>query len=131
MECDIVVLLDTCALIFWTLDPDALTVKARKTIEASEQVGISAISLWEIGIKAKRKGLDLPLSFGDYVDRLRTVDGLDILPVDDRIWVANVDLDWDHRDPADRTIVATAMIHGLSLITSDARIQAFYTDTIW
>ncbi|HCP99998.1 MAG TPA: hypothetical protein DIT99_04585 [Candidatus Latescibacteria bacterium] len=56
---------------------------------------------------------------------------MNILPVDDRIWVANIDLDWDHRDPADRTIVATAMIHGLQLITSDSRIRSFYADTIW
>ena len=125
------ILLDTNALIFWTLDLGKLTDRADEAIRQAVKISISSISLWEVGIKNNKGMLELPLPFRDYVDRLRSIDHLDILPVNDQIWVTNVDLDWEHRDPADRTIVATAMIHNLSLITSDSRIRAFYSDTIW
>ena len=32
--------------------------------------------------------------------------------------------DWDHRDPADRLIVATARVYGARLLTNDERIRS-------
>lgn len=125
------IVLDTNALVFWTLDRDRLTHAALTAIEEEDQRVISSISIWEIGLKAKRKTLVLPLPVRDYVERLKRVEGLRILPVDDRTWLTNVDLDWPHRDPADRTIVATAMLNSSPLITSDARIRSFYQRSIW
>ena len=52
-------------------------------------------------------------------------------PVDVLTWIKNIELDWDHRDPADRTIVATASLHACPLVTSDSAIRAFYSQTIW
>ena len=92
---------------------------------------ISSISIWEIGLKVKRETLVLPLPVSDYVERLKRVEGLRILPVDDRTWLRNVELDWSHRDPADRTIVATAMLDSSPLVTSDATIRSFYQRAIW
>jgi len=40
------------------------------------------------------------------------------LPTADIAW-RSVSLDWEHRDPADRLICATALEHGLTLITRD------------
>jgi len=40
------------------------------------------------------------------------------LPSADIAW-RSVCLDWEHRDPADRLICATALEHGLTLITCD------------
>jgi PIN domain nuclease of toxin-antitoxin system len=56
---------------------------------------------------------------------------VEILPVDEKIWLKNLQLDWPHRDPADRTIVATATLFSCPLITSDRVIQSFYAETIW
>jgi PIN domain nuclease of toxin-antitoxin system len=41
------------------------------------------------------------------------------------IWLENLRLDWSHRDPADRTIVATARIKSLALISKDEQIHKF------
>ena len=43
----------------------------------------------------------------------------------------NLELDWDHKDPADRTIVATAMLLSSSLVTSDRMIKQFYAEAVW
>jgi len=125
------ILLDTSGLIFWTLDPKMLSQKASTTIEESEQLAISSISIWEIGIKLKSGKLLLPLPLRDYVDRLKLLDKFTILPVNEGIWIKNVELEWDHKDPADRTIVATASILACPLITSDDKIRRFYSDSIW
>ena len=125
------IVLDTCALVFWTLDPDNLSKKAQASIRKAKNLAISSISIWEIGIKTARGKLEIPISLEDYVQRLKKVDNLDIIPVDEIIWVENVSLTWQHRDPADRTIVATAKLTDSPLITSDNVIKRFYKKTVW
>ncbi len=125
------VVLDTSALLFWTLDPDLLSDNARKAIDETEQMTISSISVWEIGLKVKRGRLEIPLSILDYVERLQQLEKLEILPVEGETWLLNLALDWKHRDPADRTIVATALQLDCPLITSDHAIRSFYNGSIW
>ena len=125
------IVLDTSALIFWTMDRDRLSQTAAQTIAEADRIAISSISIWEIGIKVKKKRLFIPVSIGEFTNKLERVDRLDILPVDVRTWIKNLELNWDHRDPADRTIVATASLHACPLVTSDYAIRAFYGKTIW
>ena len=40
-------------------------------------------------------------------------------------WEIAVNLKWDHKDPADRWIVATAISEGATLVTLDRKILAF------
>jgi PIN domain nuclease of toxin-antitoxin system len=40
-------------------------------------------------------------------------------------------LDWDHRDPADRVVVALATQRQARLITKDSVINDFYLATVW
>ena len=126
-------MLDTSALLIWTLSPKRLPKAARAVISAAVQHGIlaSAISLWEIGLKAERGTLSLGVPFSDYVQRLQRVDALSFVPVDARIWLGVLALEWTHRDPADRVIVTTAQLNGLPLVSSDAEIGRFYANTIW
>jgi PIN domain nuclease of toxin-antitoxin system len=125
------VVLDTSALLYWTLDPDQLSLAARRTIEQADRLVISSISVWEIALKVKRGKLDIPLSIIDYAERLQRLETLEILSVDVQTWLENLDLDWEHRDPADRTIVAIATRLACPLVTSDRVVADFYRETIW
>ena len=125
------IVLDTSALIFWTLDKERLSPAASRAIDDADRIVLSSISIWETGLKVKRQRLFIPVSIQEFADKLERIDRLDILPVDVRTWVKNLELDWDHRDPADRTIVATASLHACPLVTSDAVIRSFYSQTIW
>ena len=125
------IVLDTSALIFWTLDQEKLSPSATAVITEADDIIISSISIWEIGIKAKNGRLILPLSLREYLEKLKSVSLLSIKPVDEHIWLKNIELDWKNRDPADRTIVATASLLGCRLVTSDKRILDFYADAIW
>ncbi len=125
------VVLDTSALIFWTLDQNRLSAKARSALLQKQQKVISAISIWEIGLKAKQGKLSIPMSIQDYAAQLNQVDSFEILPVDTKTWLKNLTLNWDHKDPTDRTIVATASLLECPLITSDNKMRSFYAQTIW
>ena len=126
-----VIVLDTSALVFWTLNRDRLSRTAAQAISDADRIALSSISIWEIGIKAKKEKLSIPTSIQEFTDKLEQIDRLDILPVDVQTWIKNLELDWDHRDPADRTIVATASLHACPLVTSDSAIRAFYSQAIW
>lgn len=125
------IVLDTNPLLYWTLDPDRLSAKARTAIEEAERIIVSAISIWEIGLKVKRGRLVIPLAIRDYADHLQHLEKLEILPVDVKTWLEDLDLPWEQRDPVDRTIVALAEHYGCPLVTSDRVMAAYYPHTIW
>lgn len=125
--------LDTCALIWWTLDPEQLSKKAKEACNkmAKAEAFVSSISLWELGIKIKNKKIDIGMGIDSYVTKLEQISYLTILPVDTTLWLKNISLDWKHKDPADRTIVATALQKKAPLITKDEIIREFYSKSIW
>ncbi len=127
------VLLDTCALLWWTLDPERLSATAQQICAAIPTEGgfVSSISIWEIWIKQKKGTLEIRESLAGYVDRLKSLGCIEIVPVDEQIWLENIQLDWDHSDPADRTIVATALTKNLAILTKDQIILDFYPKAVW
>ena len=125
------IVMDTSALIYWTLDPDQLSQVAGQAIAKADRVCISSISIWEIGVKVKKGKLVLPLSVGDFANSLERTDRVVFLSVDLRTWIGNLELEWDHRDPADRTIVAAAALNDCPLVTSDSVVLDYYPRAIW
>jgi PIN domain nuclease of toxin-antitoxin system len=121
------ILLDTHALLWWALDPDRLSPTAAEVCERMERDGgfASSISLWELGIKVRNGKLDLGLSLADFVRRLTSTGVVELLPVDAAIWLRAVDLEWAHRDPADRVIVATALERNVPLLSKDEALRAY------
>jgi PIN domain nuclease of toxin-antitoxin system len=121
------VCLDTHALLWWALDREKLSEKARRMCVRMERDGgyASAISLWEIGLKIKNQKLDIGLSVEEFARRIARTGVVEFVPVDTELWMANLRLTWEHRDPADRTIVATARHLKVPLLTKDEIIQAF------
>ena len=124
------IVLDTSALLYWTLDPTRLSQRAIRLIEQTDKIVVSSISIWEIALKVKRKKLAIPLGIDDYVERLKQVEKIEILSVDVQTWLDNLNLSWEHRDPVDRTIVALASRLDCPLITSDRVIAGYYPPTV-
>ena len=116
------IVLDTSTLLFWTLDPANLSQKAHEVIQGADRILVSSISIWEIALKVKQQKLVLPLAIDDYTDRLQ---------LDVQTWLENLDLPWEHRDPAARTIVALAARFNCPLVTADRIMADYYPQTIW
>ena len=127
------VLLDTCALLWWVAQPDRLSDPAARACRQMESVGgvVSSISFWELGVKQGKGKLDLGVPFDDFCGRVKSTGILEILPVTLEIWQESLRLSWEHRDPADRVIVATARLEGLPIVTADEGIRSFHRETIW
>jgi PIN domain nuclease of toxin-antitoxin system len=127
------VLLDTHTLLWWTLDPEKLSQKALTRCSEIVNTGsfISSISIWEIGIKIKNNGLDIGMSIEDYLLKIKELKCIEILPVDEKIWIDSITLNWEHKDPADRVIVATAISKAIPIISKDEKIARFFKNTIW
>ncbi len=128
------VILDTCALLWWSLDPKEFSQSAAIAIAKMEREknGITpSMSIWEIAIKVKNKKLDLGVPFDIYLAALKQSDVVQIMPVDEDILVKSVNLHWLHRDPVDRIMVATALVRDCSIITRDKEIRDFYSKSIW
>jgi PIN domain nuclease of toxin-antitoxin system len=122
-----VIVLDTHALLWWALDPDKLSPTATARVRELERRGgfASAISIWELGVKIQRGKLDLGISIEEFARRIEKTQAVQLLGVDTATWRRSLELPWDHRDPADRVIVATALLQRVPLLTADAEIHRF------
>jgi PIN domain nuclease of toxin-antitoxin system len=120
------IVLDTHALLWWALDPEKLSPVAQRACERMETEGgvASSISIWELGVKVQRGKLELGIAIDDLARRIERT-AVDLVPVDTRTWLRSLALDWDHRDPADRVIVATALLRGLPVLTKDVALRGF------
>jgi PIN domain nuclease of toxin-antitoxin system len=126
------VLLDTAPLLWWIGDPARLSRAALGMVSSPTQaLLVSVVSFWEIGSKVRRGQLGLLTSFEEFVAMVSSLERVTVVPVDLPIFLGVVDLEWDHRDPADRIIVATAQRYRAPLVSSDRAIRAFYQDTVW
>ena len=125
--------LDTCALLFWTHAPQRLSIRAAHALDrlGRYQRGVvCCAAFWEIALKHKAGRLVLGMSPTEYLSRVRRLP-VDIAPIDAALWLDSVALQWSHRDPVDRLVVALASREGLGIITSDEAIRAWRDDVIW
>ena len=126
-------LLDTHTLL-WAVRGDAkLSDTVRNTLMyTSDQVFISAVSAYEIMYKYKIGKLQgFEDVAGNYFDVLKEF-GADELPVTTHHAHYAGELDWEHRDPFDRLLVAQAHVDNLILITDDPYIKSFQSVvTLW
>lgn len=114
-------LLDTHILLWWLADSPRLSKKARKAIQDSEIVWVSAVSTWEIELKRSRGMLEAP----DNLEATLRARDLDSLPVTIAHTVAGARLPLHHRDPFDRILIAQATIESLMLLTADKQQAAY------
>ncbi len=85
----------------------------------------SAISIWELGVKIQGGKLDLGISIEEFTRRIQKSGIIELVPVNTATWLRSLALAWDHRDPADRVIVATALLQDVPLLTADTEIHRF------
>lgn len=125
-------LLDTHALLWYTLEPAQLSARVSRALKKAtpDQVCVSSACFWEIALKVQRSQIDLGMDIQSFCNAVQRL-GLSIVPVDARQWVDSVDLPWEHRDPVDRLLVALATMKRWRLFSKDQIIQNYYPATYW
>jgi PIN domain nuclease of toxin-antitoxin system len=115
-------LLDLHALLWALHDPARLVPAARAAIaDARNTVYFSAVSAWELEIKASKGQLTLPEQWLTAAEETGFLE----LPVTAHDAQRSARLLWHHGDPFDRMLVAQALAHGLQLATRDPVIASY------
>lgn len=115
------ILCDTHVLVRYLMGDKKLGRRAIASIDKAlpdDAVFVSAISFWEVAMLAARGRLELDMTLTAF-RTLALRHGFHEEPLDGEIGIAAAELPHSHADPADRMLVATAMLRGLTLITAD------------
>jgi PIN domain nuclease of toxin-antitoxin system len=113
----------------WTVNGDeALGWNAKAVIRERARrsaVAVSGISFWELAVKAAKGRLEFSPDVRAWLSAASRVPGLGVIDIDRDLMLRATSLDWSHSDPADRMLVATAIFHGLELVTADPVILEY------
>lgn len=116
------ILLDSHVLLWWLSDDERLGDRARSMIAAPQEViAVSAVSIFEIETKRRLGKLRAP----DGLVGVVSEESFQLLALHGRPAAIAGSLDWDHRDPFDRLLVATSRASSAPLLTADRNILDF------
>ena len=126
-------LLDTHAFLWWIGDDPSLSSAAREVIaDGSNEIYLSAVSVWEIAIKVRAGRLDI--FSGDleqFVERHVRENSFLPLPVTLAHSAKIHTLSNHHRDPFDQMLVAQSLSEGFPMISVDKMIHSYDVDVVW
>lgn len=118
------VLLDTHVLYWWSSEPRRLSSAATRAIERANELDVASITWYELAWLARNERINAPMPVQSWLEQLSSrVYTVGVTPA---IAVAAASLGGAFsRDPADRLIYATAIEHGLMLVTKDERMASY------
>lgn len=119
-------LLDTHVFLWYISNDPKLPAPFVDAIrEPSNDIYLSAVSIWEAVIKHGSGKLPLPAPPAEYLSRQREAHGISAPPIDEGAMTHLAALPSLHRDPFDRVLIAQALQHGLTIATVDSDIAAY------
>ncbi len=122
-------LLDSHAVYWWLGGSDRLSRQANQLIlDRNNTVLVSAVSIYEIELKARRGKVDLPSR--ELRSALRRND-IGEMPISAEHAEYAANLEWNHRDPWDRLLFAQAVLEKCRLVTIDEIFDEVATDRVW
>ena len=132
----VVILLDTCAIIWDALDQAKLTKKATTAIEKADSHNaliISDISIWEIAMLIKRSRLEVDTTAANFINLFLESRNISVVSISPEIAELSANFGSEiNNDPADRIIAATSVIHNAQLVTADSNLrESTLVDTLW
>jgi len=130
-----VILLDTHVAAWLALDPDQISRKGRAAIDGARKsangLAICDITLLELALLVSKGRIRLDISLESFLQEVES--RFVVLPITARACVIALELPPAYpNDPTDRVIGATALAHGLSLLTADREIRKSRAlPTVW
>src|SRR4051812_44808296 len=97
------IVLDTHAWIWWAIGDQQLSDEARRAIDATDFIGVPAVSCWEIARLVGHRRLKFDRDVLLWMQESLAAPRVQLLPLTPEVAVAASRLEWNHRDPADRS----------------------------
>lgn len=125
-------LLDTHAFLWWVDDDPRLSPAARTALsDRANVIFVSAVSGWEIAVKAGLGKLTLSSEPGVFVPRHMARNGFRVLPIKMDHVLAVFGLPMHHKDPFDRLLVAQSIVENVPIISCDPLLAQYPVKIIW
>jgi PIN domain nuclease of toxin-antitoxin system len=120
-------LLDTHTLLWLRANDPRLSRRkwSARLLDQPDQVGVSIAALWEMTIKRSLGKLKFDGSISEFTRTMRDRLGFRILHVDPSHLERLESLEFHHRDPFDRLMIAQALEENATCVTRD-RVWARY-----
>ena len=119
-------LLDTHIWIWSLAEPKQLSRRVQRELtDQSNELWLSPVSTWEVLLLHSKGRIRFQGNTRDWVARATM--HMREAPLTHEIVVAAQELPLPHQDPADRFLVATADVLGLTLVTADHRLLGLGT----
>jgi len=126
-------LLDTCAFIWLCSAPEQFSSGAIKVLQGNVDVDLylSDASISEIALKSSLGKLSLPDVTKTWIEEQSGIWNIKSLPITHEVIYISADLPKHHKDPFDRLVIATTLIHDMPVITSDRFFESYGCEVIW
>ena len=119
-------LLDTHVLLWWIEDGDRLSAaqhRALNSVGPETPLAVSDITLWEIAMLQNLGRVAFSIPLREWLEKAVSPPLVQRIGISPAVAAEVARLpERLHRDPADRILVATARVSGLTLVTQDRRI---------
>jgi PIN domain nuclease of toxin-antitoxin system len=124
-------LLDTCSFLWLAGGGTLSSASAAAVCDPSNEVFLSAVSVWEIATKHQAGRLPLPEAPDRLIPTERRLRGVEPLAFDEESALQVLRLPALHRDPFDRMLISQAIAGGLAIVTPDPLVSQYPVRVIW
>jgi PIN domain nuclease of toxin-antitoxin system len=125
-------LLDTHTFLWWINDDARLSDRCGAIISSGvNEILFSAVSAWEIAVKAGIGRLTIPGDLETYTLEQVSRNRFEILPISLAHALRVSRLPTHHKDPFDRMLIAQALVEKVTILTADAQIARYPIRVTW
>ncbi|KAB2833543.1 MAG: type II toxin-antitoxin system VapC family toxin [Candidatus Dadabacteria bacterium] len=124
--------LDTHAFLWIVSDDKKLSRKTKKLfLNKSNDIYLSAASIWEMAIKISLGRLTLDEPLESFIETHAVGNNIKILDIKSKHLYKIENLPFHHRDPFDRIIIAQCMIENYFIVGSDKAFDSYPVSRVW
>jgi PIN domain nuclease of toxin-antitoxin system len=125
-------LLDAHTLLWSQDDTSRLSPVATTTLsDATHGRLVSIATNWEIGIKVAIGKLSLSKPYREWIDMAITDLATSVLPITLDHLERQTQLEFHHRDPFDRLLIAQSLVEDIPIVSSDTQFDVYSVMRIW
>lgn len=127
-----ILLMDTCTLLWLTQEPDRLSDSSRAAIDESDnELVVSHATIWELASKTLAGKLSFSPPLRRWLAEQKGIWRFRYLAITEEQILRTLEIERHHLDPFDRLLAAQALDRNLPIITPDPSISRYPVQVFW